>query len=644
MKGNIVMTDFGFAGKILRVDLSYGHISETPTSDYAERFLGGRGLAAKIYWDEVPPEAGAFDAENRLIFALGPMAGIPALGASRWGVFGKSPLPISEKFCYGNLGGRWGAELKFAGYDGIVIQGKSEGPVYLLISDGKVELKDASALWGKGAARTRDLLKGELGDKTRVVAIGPAGENMVTTANLLADNDASGSGGLGAVMGSKKLKAIAVKGIGKKTEIAEPERLRELTRYFKGLGKGNVVWGLDFMMYGPNTKKEPCYGCLGNCLRIKYTADDGKAGKFMCQSRFFYLVWSLGYYGEVNDVPFQATKFCDDYGLDTWTLQFLLEWLCECFNAGVLIEEQTGIPMSKIGSVEFIETVVRMISLREGFGDVLALGRERAAEKIGPEAVALIKPADPYEPRMYITNALIFPFEPREPQQQLHEVGISGAQWSSWAKGTEGAHLSTDVLRGIARQFWGGEAAADFSTYEGKALAAKLIQDRQYVKETLMICDWIYPMLDIRNSEDHMGDPALESKILSAVIGKEFDEESLNRIGERVFNLQRAILLREGHRARDDDKLPDNWHNTPYEGHMVDPDSIVPGKNGEVISRKGAKIDWEDFKKMRADYYQLRRWDVATGLQTREQLKEVGLEDIADDLGRRGLLAAYNPQ
>ena len=594
----------------------------------------------KGYWDEVPPETRAFDAENRLIFALGPMAGIPALGASRWGVFGKSPLTTPEKFNYGNLGGRWGAELKFAGYDGIVVQGKSERLVYLLISDGKVEIKDASALWGKGAIQTRDTLKAELGDKTRVVAIGPAGENMVSTATLLADNDASGSGGMGAVMGSKKLKAIAVKGIGKKTEVAHPERLRELTTYFKGLGKDNVpVWGMDFMVYGPKTKKEPCYGCLGNCLRIKYSGDDGRTGKFMCQSRFFYFAWALGYYGEENDASFHATKACDDYGLDTWALQHLLDWLYACFNADILTEEQTGIPMSQIGSTEFIETVVRMISLREGFGDVLALGREKAAEKTGPEAVALIEHADAYEPRMYITNALIYPFEPREPIQQVHEVGLWLAMWSSWAKGTQGVHISTDVLRGIARQFWGSEAAADFSSYEGKALAAKLIQDRQYVKETLMICDWVYPMLDIPNSEDHMGDPMLESKILSAVIGKEFDEESLNRIGERVFNLQRAILLREGHKAREDDKLPDNWHNTPLKGHIVDPDCIVPGKNGEIISRKGAMVEWKEFERMRADFYQLRRWDVATGLQTREQLKEVGLEDIADDLERRGLLA-----
>ncbi|NQT72957.1 MAG: hypothetical protein HQ553_09335 [Chloroflexi bacterium] len=634
------MTVYGYAGKILRVDLSTGKTTDISSLDYAERFLGGRGIAAKIYWDEVPPETRAFDAENRLIFALGPMAGIPALGASRWGVFGKSPLTTPEKFNYGNLGGRWGAELKFAGYDGIVVHGKSERPVYLLISDGKVEIEDASALWGKGAIQTRDTLKAELGDKTRVVAIGPAGENMVSTATLLADNDASGSGGMGAVMGSKKLKAIAVKGIGKKTEVAHPERLRELTTYFKGLGKDNVpVWGMDFMVYGPKTKKEPCYGCLGNCLRIKYSGDDGRTGKFMCQSRFFYFAWALGFYGEENDASFHATKACDDYGLDTWALQHLLDWLYACFNAGILTEEQTGIPMSKIGSTEFIETLVRMISVREGFGDVLALGLEKAAEKIGPEAVALIEHADAYEPRMYITNALIYPFEPREPIQQVHEVGLTLAQWSSWVKGTPGTHITTDVLRGIAKKFWGSEAAADFSSYEGKALAAKLIQDRQYVKETLMICDWVYPMLDIPNSEDHMGDPTLESKILSAVIGKEFDEESLNRIGERVFNLQRAILLREGHKAREDDKLPDNWHNTPLKGHIVDPDCIVPGKNGEIISRKGAMVEWKEFERMRADFYQLRRWDVATGLQTREQLKEVGLEDIADDLERRELLA-----
>jgi aldehyde:ferredoxin oxidoreductase len=181
--------------------------------------------------------------------------------------------------------------------------------------------------------------------------------------------------------------------------------------------------------------------------------------------------------------------------------------------------------------------------------------------------------------------------------------------------------------------------AADFSTCAGKALAAKLIQDRQYAKECLMVCDWVYPMLDIRNSEDHAGDPALESKILSAVIGKEVDKQSLYGIAERVFNLQRAVLLREGHRARQDDHLPEEWYTKPLEGHAVDPECLVPGKDGKPVSRLGAVIDRQEFEHMREDYYQFRGWDTATGLQTRWKLEELELKDVANDLEARGLLA-----
>ncbi|TET87775.1 MAG: aldehyde ferredoxin oxidoreductase, partial [Dehalococcoidia bacterium] len=190
------MTTFGYAGKILRIDLSSASLTEVSTLDYAS-FLGGRGIAAKIYWDEVSPEVSAFDADNKLIFATGPLAGLPVLGSSRWTVCGKSPVPTPEQFCYGNLGGRWGAELKFAGYDAIVVQGKSERPVYLFLHDGMAEFQDASSLWGRGSIETREILKSERGGSAKVVAIGPAGENMATMASLLADNDASGSGGLG---------------------------------------------------------------------------------------------------------------------------------------------------------------------------------------------------------------------------------------------------------------------------------------------------------------------------------------------------------------------------------------------------------------------------------------------------------------
>jgi len=634
------MGNYGYAGNILKVDLSSGNVQMVPTANYADRFLGGRGIAAKIYWDEVLPEIGSLDERNRLIFSLGPMAGVQGIGASRWGVFGKSPINTPETFNYGNLGGRWGAQLKFAGYDALVISGKSEKPVYLLIHDGNTELRDASDIWGKGAAKTRDALKEELGKDFSVVTIGPAGENLVPTAILLADNDSTGSGGLGAVMGSKMLKAIAVKGEQRKVKVAQPEKIKEITAFIKEMHRDNMpMWGVDFKSHGPNTRKEPCYGCLGNCPRVRYTAQDGASGKYMCHSRWFYLGWSWGYYGEENEVPFFVNRLCDDWGLDTWELNLLIMWLNDCYHAGIISEEKTGIPLSKIGSLEYMETLVRMISLREGFGEVLAGGREKAAAEIGSAAEALIKYSEAREPRFYITTALIFPFEPRDTVGQIHEVGIPLAHWTSWVKGSEGTYMSPEVLRRVAREFWGSEAAADLTTYDGKALAAKLIQDREHAKECLMVCDMLVPLMDVPNTEDHAGDPMFESKMLSAVTGDDVDDLALNSIGERVFNLQRAILLREGHRARQDDVLPEEWYTVPYPGHHVDPETLVPGKDGKPESRIGAVVDRKEYERMRDEYYQLRGWDAPTGLQTRETLTNLKLDDIVEEMQNRNLIA-----
>ncbi|MFC1873577.1 aldehyde ferredoxin oxidoreductase N-terminal domain-containing protein, partial [Chloroflexota bacterium] len=174
------MTDeFGYTGKILRVDLSMRTTTVVRTIDYARRFLGGRGVAAKIYWDEVLPEVKAMDPGNRLIFVTGPLTGVsPGVGAARWLVGGKSPATKPEQFCYSNFGGSWGSELKFAGYDGVIVQGKSDKPVYLFVEDDTVEIRDASNLWGKSTIETRQTLKGQLGSQTRIVATGPAGENM----------------------------------------------------------------------------------------------------------------------------------------------------------------------------------------------------------------------------------------------------------------------------------------------------------------------------------------------------------------------------------------------------------------------------------------------------------------------------------
>jgi len=633
-------TPKSYAGTILRVDLSTGASERIDTEQYAERFLGGRGLAAAIYWNEVAPETGALEPDNRLILALGPLAGVPAVGGSRWGAFAKSPLPQGQRFCYGNLGGSFGAELKFAGYDGLILQGKADRPAVLSILDGRISLRDADDLWGRSTTETIESLKqGEVGN-SKVLTIGPAGEKVLPSATLLADGDASCSGGMGAVMGSKNLKAVVVRGENRVVETARPAALREIARELRGHGRGNVkVWGIDFMAHGPKTRKLPCYGCPANCLRVKYTADDGTSGKFMCQSRFFYMPHAWGYYGQENDVPFHANRLCDRLGIDTWEVQTIIEWLLRCHAEGVITEAESGLPLAKVGSLEFIEALLdRMIS-GKGFGTLLAKGAWNAARERGPAARDLFRHNDPYDPRYCTVNTMLYPFESREPIQQLHEAGLVLAQWSSWAKGVEGAHISTEVLRGIAGRFWGGEQAGDFTTLKGKARAARLIQDRQYAKESLITCDWMYPVIDLPNSEDHIGDPGIESRILSAATGIDHAVEDLNRIGARIFELQRAILLREGHQARRDDLLPEEFHEQPLEGHVADPECLVPGANGQIVSRLGKRLEMRDFLRLREQYYELRGWDVKTGLQTRRGLAELDLGEVAEELESRGLLA-----
>lgn len=650
-----LITMYGYAGKILSVDLSSGRTVEFPTEDYADRFLGGRGIGAKIYWDEVPPEAKFSDPENALVFANGPLAGLPVIGGSRWQVCGKSPSPSPEQFCYANLGGTWGAELKFAGYDAIVVQGKSDKPTYLLLHDGSAELRDASALWGQGAIETREILKGELGTSMRVVTIGPAGENEAVMATVLADKDAVGSGGLGAVMGSKKLKAIVVGGSRTKVKVANPERLQELTKHYRELGRG--LWEflsrwsrdpVDFKLIpGQETmKKDPCYGCLGRCPRKIYEAADGRKAKFVCHAALFYQPWTEPYYGGWNEAAFDATKLCDTYGLDSKAVDLTISWLDGCHKADILTDESTELPLSAIGSLEFMESLVRKVSLREGFGDLLAQGLTKAAEAIGSGAEEQLRLAgyfrepgcDLYGPRLYITHALPYAMEPRIPIQQVHEIGVVMAKWQAWARSLP-VGLSSDNVREIAKRFWGDEEAADFSTHKGKALAAKMIQDRQYAKECLILCDWLWPITDLDSTDDRMGDPTLESKFLSAVTGKEVDEQGLYEFGARVFNLQRAILVREGHHGRDFDSLTDKSYTFPLDYDLSNPECLVPGKDGEVISRKGAVVDRQAFEEMKDEYYGIRQWDVATGLQTKASLDRLGLEDVAQDLAQRGLLA-----
>ncbi|MFA5054582.1 MAG: aldehyde ferredoxin oxidoreductase N-terminal domain-containing protein [Dehalococcoidia bacterium] len=642
------MAVYGYSGKILRVDLSSGKTSTVSTADYSSRFLGGRGIAAKIYWDEVSPSVGALDPDNRLIFMTGPLCGFPGLSGSRWVICGKSPATDPESFTYCNLGGSWGAHLKFAGYDGVVVHGASDKPVYIYVEDGNVSILDASHLWGKGNIDTRRALKEAHGDTARVVSIGQAGENCVQFSIILADDDASGSGGLAASMGSKKLKAIVVKGKNKPVA-ANPEALKQVSQYARELTKGMPLVQKD-LTPGPRMKKIACFGCIRGCIRSEAMSKDGTFHKYMCTAAQLYQEPAKRYYGpwsaEAVDVPFQATMMCDDYGIDTNSLLAMIMWLGRCYAKGVLNDETTGMQIMEMGSIEFIDKMIKMISLREGFGDVMAKGTIKAAESLGAAATEQITyyvskagHMTLYDPRIFLVHSLFYAMEPRMPIQQLHETSLPLYKWLDWVDGVTTSYLSSGVFRKLAKVFWGTETAADFTTYDGKAQAAVKIQDRQYARECLILCDFpLNNASSVMYSDDHIGDPSLDSRMLAAVVGGEPDEQGLYSVGERVFNLQRAILAREGHRGRAADVLDDVFYTRPIKFMGLNVECKVPGKNGEIASRKNTVVDREKFEAMKDEYYKLRGWDAATGLQTKKQLESIGLGDIVSEMEERGLV------
>lgn len=636
----------GWTGRFLRVDLTEGRVWEAPTQEYADRLIGGRGIAARLYWDEVSPEVGPFDPENRLIFMTGPLAGTPAPSAARWQVCAKSPMARPEQYGYGNLGGYWGAELKFAGYDGLVIQGRSAEPAVLWIDGSRVELREAKGLWGQTPPEVAERLREELGRDVRVLSMGPAGERRVRFANLLTDDGASATSGFGSVMGSKNLKAVAVRGTHRLLPPARPDELARMRDQIEQLTRRTHPW--RFILPGAEYVRQiRCYNCPTGCIRALYRVPSGEEGKAMCQATFFYQPWDQKYHGRPTEAAFRATQLCDRFGLCTKEIGSMLVWLDACHREGLFSEEEADLPLSRIGSLDFFETLVRRISYREGFGDILAEGTLRAADRLGRGSRELITDyvsrtgfTTTYTPRLYLTTALFYATEPRQPIQHLHEIGFLIQKWVQWvARREEGSYVSSDVVRAVARRFWGSEAAADFSVYDGKALAATKIQDRQYVKECLMLCDFVWPLKDAEFVPGHVGDPTLESHLFSAVTGVEMDEEGLYRIGERVFNLQRAVMLREGRLGKPDDILEEFNYTLGVKADTLNPDCLVPGPDGKPFSRKGMVVDRSGFERMRDEYYILRGWDVETGLPTQKGLEALGLPEIARELRKIGKLA-----
>jgi aldehyde:ferredoxin oxidoreductase len=626
------------------VDLTSGVIDHLETGIYAEKFLGGRGIASRIYWDEVGPSVAALAPENHLIFMTGPLGATGAQAASRMVVAGKSPMLQPEGFCYGNLGGFFGPYLKKAGYDGLIIKGRSHRPSYLWIHDDNVRVMDAADIWGLGVYAVRDRLKEKHGNQVRFVATGVAGENRCRSATLITDNEGSATGGWGAVMGSKNLKAIAVLGSGRPM-VADPQELKKLNKMAVHLCE-RKPWSPFPEDQVRRISRASCYQCGLDCImRNTYQTASGEKMVRKCQSMFVYYPWVLRRTNESAETAVKATGICNDLSLCTMEMANIIQWLENCHRAGLLSTGDTGLNMDDLGSLDFFTKLTEMIATREGLGDILAEGLLRAGQKLGDAVraqfsneVSDVGDGATYSAREYLMNGILYAFEPRQPIAMLHEVSRIIGQWVQHLQYPPSSPVTADVYRSAAKKFWGHEKAWDLNTTEGKAAAAVKIMDRTYVKDSLVLCDSNWPMMVSWNTPDNVGDPTMESKVFSAVTGLKSDEASLLRYGERIFNLQRAILLREGRRPKQDDVLEEFNFKDPVQSVFMNPEVIVPGPGEEVLSRRGRTLGQDEFHQMRKEFYDLRGWDQDTGLQKAGKLHDLGLDDVTGDLSRSGLI------
>jgi len=666
----------GWVGKILRVDLTTRKISEASTFDYVPKFLGGRGLGAKICWDEVPPEVGALDPENRIVFATGPLQGTLAPTSGRFMVLGKAPQtgPV-ESFTRSGVGGHFAPELKWAGYDAVIIQGKASKPVYLWITDQKAEILDATRLWGLDTYQTQQMIWKLHGPKTRAMVIGKAGENRSRIACILTDSgDASGQGGFGGVMGSKNLKAIAVRGTGSVT-VARPKDLMEIIHSIQSLFsrkpfRGNPyqpeekdfkynIWGggygrgslsllpgelLDLCndpSSGYAQNPDGCFACPVSC-RSHVKGPDIINGVAFCAQSYMYLE-SMVHQPEkgYSKITWQAAKLADLLGINAYELMAIIPWLSDCYREKLITEEGTGLPLKEIGSWKFISTLLQKMANREGFGDLLAEGGQRAAAKLGGKAEKL---SQMYYPRTgkfagyrehwvylggfptgYAVPALALMWVLDNRDAMVSHSFISMLWGAAFTVGQNALTAVPEkiipVLKPVMKAVYGSEKAAEFVQPDGKGLnwkwAAPIVKryhEHSLLKDSYIVCDILFPYLFNANSSDHVGDTSLESRLYSAVTGEEMNEEESYRKGEMLSALERAIAVRDG-RTRQDD--------------------VLHGIYFEKEDAGGRKYLREDLERSKSEYYKLMGWDVKSGTPTRSTLERLGLKDVAEGLGRK---------
>jgi aldehyde:ferredoxin oxidoreductase len=615
---------FGNKGKILRVNLSDSRIDEeSPDEKVYRKFIGGTGLATKYLLDEVGKGAEPLGSQNRLIFMSGPLAGTIAPSGGRYEICARSPL--TGIFGRSNSGGFWGPELKRAGYDGIIVEGVSSHPVYLLIVDGKAEIRDAADLWGKGVWETTASIQTEYGDDIQVACIGIAGENLIKYACVINNNHrAAGRCGMGAVMGSKRLKAVAIKGTSE-VKVANREVFEKITKKDTNLANESIL-KLTFETFGtmgmtdmvnarggyptknwqtgvcPHIERingpavneavlidtKHCFACPISCGRVSKVnvgpyAITGEGPEYESAGAF----GGLCAIESIEAITF-LHNLCDNYGIDTISAGSSIAFAMECFEKGFLTKSDTDGMELNFGDADATIACIHKIAKREGFGDFLAEGTRKMSEKIGKGSERFA---------MHVNGLELPIYDPRAAK-------MCGLAYATSVRG--GCHMTGYVM---------GPTFLDipFLAIPDSKIKNPLVADPTEVKVLKDLQD-ASTVFDSSGACKFMGMVLATEDwcdMLANATGWEFGQDDFRKTGEMIYNLQHLFNVREG-MNRQKNNLPKRLLEEPLpEG---------PAK-GHVVDKLDELLDV---------YYDLRGWDKKTGKPKPEKLKELGLVEYID--------------
>jgi aldehyde:ferredoxin oxidoreductase len=619
---------FALAGKILRVDLTTGRVRTEPTEEYAQRWMGGRPINTWILLNEMDPGVKWSDPSNLLCFGVGVLVGTLAPGACRVSV--DTTNAFNDGIGSANVGGFWGSELKFAGYDNIIISGKANRPVYLWICNEHVEIRDALSIWGKTTWETEEWIREEHGDeRIRVSVIGPAGENLVRSACIICDRGcAAGGCGCGAVMGSKNLKAIAVRGH-RDIRVAQPEEFMAAVR--EAMGKVNQ-WNVIAQI-----REKGYYGAMGGRVesptwdwgyrpvrngqddywekdKVACIAEDeikkfrvGTVSCFSCPisckpwldiQQGVYKIRGEGWWN--NSANSYCTKFdnknlesaifahflTNQLGLDGDNSAQVISWAFECYERGLITKEDTDGIELVWGNHESLIEMLNRLAYRRGFGDFLADGAAKAAEKLGKDSWKFV---------IHVKG-----------QDSLDGVRIN----KGWGFGVILSPIGGRHLRGSLSGFW-LDWGKPINSYEGVPEALYEAQKQKALQDMLGICSYTYGQ-----TVDNW------ISLASSATGKHLGKKEWLHIALQAHNLEKAFNTIHGGFDRRDDYPCYRFYN----------EAVGSGPY------KGERIDHEIWERMLDDHYRLQGWDQNTSWQTQKGLERIGLADVAQILKRYGRL------